>query len=103
MPSVFARLDDLAGRVTNRLIERLPGPQIDVTTATPVVSFTFDDVPDTALTAGAAIKPHIGGARQLIGKQGLIIFVELRLALIADELALGTPHQRIPPEALAPR
>ncbi len=55
MPSVFARLDDLAGRVTNRLIERLPGPQIDVTTATPVVSFTFDDVPDTALTAGAAI------------------------------------------------
>ena len=55
MPSLRARIDDFAGRLTNRLIERLPGPQIMVPTTTPIVSFTFDDVPDTALSAGAAI------------------------------------------------
>jgi len=55
MPSLSARIDDFAGRLTNRLIERLPGPQIMVPTTTPIVSFTFDDVPDTALSAGAAI------------------------------------------------
>ncbi len=55
MPSLLNRIDDLAGRVTNRLIERLPGPQIDISTSTPIVSFTFDDVPESALTAGAAI------------------------------------------------
>jgi peptidoglycan/xylan/chitin deacetylase (PgdA/CDA1 family) len=60
MPSLLARVDDLAGRITNRLIERLPGPMIDVTTTTPIVSFTFDDVPDTALIHGAAILERYG-------------------------------------------
>lgn len=55
MSSLRARIDDFAGRLTNRLIERLPGPQILVPTTTPIVSFTFDDVPDTAWSAGAAI------------------------------------------------
>lgn len=60
MPSLLSQADDLAGRITNRLIERLPGPQIDVTTSTPIVSFTFDDVPDTALTNGATILERYG-------------------------------------------
>ncbi|MCS6758372.1 MAG: polysaccharide deacetylase family protein [Candidatus Devosia euplotis] len=55
MFSLCARIDDLAGRLTNRLIERLPGPQIVVPATTPIVSFAFNDVPDTALSAGAAI------------------------------------------------
>ena len=55
MPSLLERIDTVAGRLTNRLIQRLPGPQIDASTRGPIVSFTFDDVPETALTAGAAI------------------------------------------------
>ncbi|SFV37218.1 Peptidoglycan/xylan/chitin deacetylase, PgdA/CDA1 family [Devosia crocina] len=48
-------LDALAHRIANQLLKRLPGPQITVGTGTPIVSFTFDDVPDTALSAGARI------------------------------------------------
>lgn len=55
MPSLVQRIDNLAGRVTNRLLARFPGPLIDVATDRPVVSFTFDDVPDTALSEGAKI------------------------------------------------
>lgn len=51
-------LDALQSRVTNRLLTRFPGPGIEVPTDTPVVSFTFDDVPDTALSEGAAILEH---------------------------------------------
>jgi peptidoglycan/xylan/chitin deacetylase (PgdA/CDA1 family) len=55
MPDIVNSVDSLAGRITNRLLERLPGPLIDIPTATPVVSFTFDDVPHSALSEGAAI------------------------------------------------
>ncbi len=55
MPSLLPNIDSLAGRITNRMLERLPGPRIDIPTTTPVVSFTFDDVPQSALTEGAAI------------------------------------------------
>lgn len=60
MPDLFARIDSVAGRLTNRLIRRLPGPRIDVPATTPIVSFTFDDVPGTALTAGATILERYG-------------------------------------------
>lgn len=49
------QLDDLYGRVTNRALRLRPGRPAVVETATPIVSFTFDDVPDTSLTAGASI------------------------------------------------
>lgn len=55
MLSPWTAIDHLAGRVTNRLLERLPGPMIDIPATTPLVSFTFDDVPYSALTEGAAI------------------------------------------------
>nr|WP_261405653.1 polysaccharide deacetylase family protein [Chenggangzhangella methanolivorans] len=52
---MIEKLDDLYGRATNKALRlRAYRPAI-VATATPIVSFTFDDVPDTALTAGARI------------------------------------------------
>jgi peptidoglycan/xylan/chitin deacetylase (PgdA/CDA1 family) len=49
-----APIDRFAGRLTNRLIRAMPWQVIQVPTREPIVSFTFDDVPDSAL-AGAAI------------------------------------------------
>lgn len=49
------KIDDLYGRATNRALRLKPYRPAVVETAVPIVSFTFDDVPDTALTAGAAI------------------------------------------------
>jgi peptidoglycan/xylan/chitin deacetylase (PgdA/CDA1 family) len=48
-------IDRLAGRLTNRLIRATPWQVIHIPTRKPIVSFTFDDVPDSALSAGAAI------------------------------------------------
>jgi peptidoglycan/xylan/chitin deacetylase (PgdA/CDA1 family) len=50
-----APIDRLAGRLTNRLIRATPWQVIQVPTWEPIVSFTFDDVPDSALGTGAAI------------------------------------------------
>lgn len=50
-----ARIDGLLGRAVNRVIRATPSRTIAVPDSTPIVSFTFDDVPDTALTAGAGI------------------------------------------------
>ena len=75
MASLGVRLDDFANRATNRLIQRIPGPQIAVPTDQPIVSFTFDDVPDTALTAGADILEKYGAhgtfyiAGGMVGRQ----------------------------------
>jgi len=48
-------IDRLAGRLTNRLLRAAPWQVMHVPTHEPLVSFTFDDVPDSALDAGAAI------------------------------------------------
>ncbi|MET0257134.1 MAG: polysaccharide deacetylase family protein [Methylobacterium sp.] len=53
-------LDGLAGRLTNRVIRLTPRDVVRVATDVPIVSFTFDDVPDTALTAGATILERHG-------------------------------------------
>lgn len=50
-----APIDRLAGRLMNRLIRATPWQVIQVPTREPIVSFTFDDVPDSALHVGAAI------------------------------------------------
>lgn len=49
-----APVDQFAARLTNRLIRATPWQIIQVPTRDPIVSFTFDDVPDSALNAGAA-------------------------------------------------
>jgi peptidoglycan/xylan/chitin deacetylase (PgdA/CDA1 family) len=50
-----APVDRFAGRLTNKWIRATPWQVIQVPTHEPIVSFTFDDVPDSALGAGAAI------------------------------------------------
>jgi peptidoglycan/xylan/chitin deacetylase (PgdA/CDA1 family) len=52
LPGLF---DQLAGRIENRLIRAVPREVMQVPTTEPIVSFTFDDVPASALDAGAAI------------------------------------------------
>uniref|UniRef100_A0A9E7ZU07 Chitooligosaccharide deacetylase n=1 Tax=Bosea sp. NBC_00436 TaxID=2969620 RepID=A0A9E7ZU07_9HYPH len=49
------RFDQFAGRMENRLIRAVPRATMEVPTQEPIVSFTFDDVPDSALDVGAAI------------------------------------------------
>lgn len=48
-------IDRLAGSLTNRLIRATPWQLIQIPSQQPIVSFTFDDVPDSALRSGAAI------------------------------------------------
>lgn len=50
-----ARLDQFASRLQNRLLRAAPWQVMQVPTREPIVSFTFDDVPASALDAGAAI------------------------------------------------
>ena len=55
MTRLPAPFDWIAGRLTNRLMRATPWQVINVPTREPIVSFTFDDVPDSALGAGAGI------------------------------------------------
>ncbi|MGX1788309.1 polysaccharide deacetylase family protein [Bosea sp. NPDC055332] len=48
-------IDRFAGRLENRLLRAAPWQIMQVPTAEPIVSFTFDDVPASALEVGAAI------------------------------------------------
>ena len=48
-------VDQFAGRMENRLIRAVPRAVMQVPTQEPIVSFTFDDVPASALDVGAAI------------------------------------------------
>jgi peptidoglycan/xylan/chitin deacetylase (PgdA/CDA1 family) len=50
-----APIDRFAGRLMNKWIRATPWQIIHVPTHEPIVSFTFDDVPDSALGVGAAI------------------------------------------------
>ena len=50
-----ASIDRFAGRLENRLIRAMPRLVMPVPTQEPIVSFTFDDVPASALDVGAAI------------------------------------------------
>jgi peptidoglycan/xylan/chitin deacetylase (PgdA/CDA1 family) len=55
MSDIAEHLSSVVDRMSNQLIWRLAAPTRRVETDRPIVSFTFDDVPDTALTNGAAI------------------------------------------------
>ncbi|HEV7323824.1 MAG TPA: polysaccharide deacetylase family protein [Bosea sp. (in: a-proteobacteria)] len=50
-----ALIDQYASRLENRLIRAVPWQVMQVPTGEPIVSFTFDDVPASALDTGAAI------------------------------------------------
>lgn len=85
MPDLMDRIDDIAGRVTNRLLWALPGPTVHVPTDIPMVSFTFDDVPDTALSAGAAILERYEARGTFYIAAGLLGTVEPERTLIDAE------------------
>jgi len=50
-----ALIDRFAGRLENRLMRAAPWQIMQVPACEPIISFTFDDVPDSALDAGATI------------------------------------------------
>ncbi|QND50827.1 polysaccharide deacetylase family protein [Phyllobacterium sp. 628] len=60
MSEILNKLDYWSDRITDRMMRWLPAQLIQVPVAKPIVSFTFDDVPDTALTNGARILEHHG-------------------------------------------
>ena len=55
MADPMTTADHLIDRIGNRLIWEIASKRRRVETQVPLVSFTFDDVPDTALTHGAGI------------------------------------------------
>jgi peptidoglycan/xylan/chitin deacetylase (PgdA/CDA1 family) len=55
MSDITERLSSIVDRLSNRLIWDLASPSRRIETSRPIVTFTFDDVPDTALTNGATI------------------------------------------------
>jgi peptidoglycan/xylan/chitin deacetylase (PgdA/CDA1 family) len=60
MSDLRDRLSSFSDRVSNHLIWRFACKSRPIPTTRPIVSFTFDDVPDTALTKGAAILEKFG-------------------------------------------
>lgn len=60
MPEFLQKVDGLVDRLANRLIWRLAQKKLAVATDVPLVSFTFDDVPDSALHQGAEILERHG-------------------------------------------
>lgn len=88
MPSVFEQFDGKGGlvdRLANRLIWRFSGPRRTLETETPLVSFTFDDVPDSALHQGAAILESHGARGTFYIAGGLAGQVEPERVLIGPE------------------
>lgn len=88
MPSPFESLHrhgGLADRLANRLIWRFAGSRRDVVTETPLVSFTFDDVPDSALHRGAAILESHGVRGTFYIAGGLAGQVEPERVLIGPD------------------
>lgn len=55
-----ARIGGLTDRLANRWVRHLPGPRRPAATSRPIVSFTFDDVPDSAWINGAPILERAG-------------------------------------------
>lgn len=82
---LFARIGGLVDRAANRAIWRLAGPRRDVPADTPLVSFTFDDVPDSALDQGAAILERHGARGTFFIAGGLAGQVEPERRLISPE------------------
>lgn len=88
MPSLFERIGGKGGqvdRLANRLIWKFAGPRRMLETEVPLVSFTFDDVPDSALHEGAAILERHGVRGTFYIAGGLSGQVEPERVLIGPE------------------
>lgn len=105
---ILRKLDYVSDRINDRLMRGVPGRSINVACDRPIISFTFDDVPDTAMTEGARILEengvrgtfYIAGGladrqepgRRLISQQGC-----RKLAVAGHELACHTfDHIKVP-------
>lgn len=77
-----ALIDQFAGRMENRLIRAVPHELMQVPAREPIVSFTFDDVPASALDAGAAILEAHGVRGTFYISGGLVGHVEPGRTLI---------------------
>lgn len=60
MPEFANKLGSLTNRISNRLIWKFASRPRTVRTTMPLVSFTFDDVPESAFTQGAGILEKYG-------------------------------------------
>lgn len=88
MPSLIENIQrhgGLADRLTNRLIWKFAGKRRVLATDVPLVSFTFDDVPDSALDQGGAILERHGARGTFYIAGGLAGQVEPERVLIAPE------------------
>jgi peptidoglycan/xylan/chitin deacetylase (PgdA/CDA1 family) len=85
MSDLANRIGNLTDRIGNRLIWKFAPRTRRVETSRPIVSFTFDDVPETAWTQGAAIleKYEVRGTFYIAG--GLEARIEADRTLIARE------------------
>lgn len=54
------RIGTLGDRLANRIVRHFPGPRVRIAPARPIVSFTFDDVPESAWRNGAALLEDAG-------------------------------------------
>jgi peptidoglycan/xylan/chitin deacetylase (PgdA/CDA1 family) len=55
MPDILEKVASITDRLNNKLIWKFARARRPIATDRPIVTFTFDDVPDTAWTNGAAI------------------------------------------------
>ncbi len=85
MPDIARKFGNIVDRVSNRLIWKFASRPKTVRTTTPLVSFTFDDVPDSALLEGAAILERYGVLGTFYIAGGLAGRVEPDRALISPE------------------
>ncbi|MGN8171584.1 polysaccharide deacetylase family protein [Agrobacterium cavarae] len=85
LSKVSGKLDYLRERVAERAVRALPASTLNVACRRPVVSFTFDDVPCTALSAGAKILEENGVRGTFYIAGGLLNRVEPDRNIISEE------------------
>ncbi|ASY59566.1 MULTISPECIES: polysaccharide deacetylase family protein [Sinorhizobium] len=85
MRDVQEKIGGLVDRLANRAIWRLAGARRDIKTDIPLVSFTFDDVPDSALYEGARILERYDARGTFYIAGGLGGRVEKHRTLITPE------------------
>lgn len=78
-------LDNTIDRIANRVVRHFPRRRVDCRTTTPIVSFTFDDAPDTAWTNGARILDAYGLKGTFYISGGLVGTVESDRRLLDPE------------------
>lgn len=85
MSDLALRLGNIVDRVSNRVIWKFSRPTRTIDPDRPIVTFTFDDVPDTALTEGAAILEKYDARGTFYIAGGLENRVEQDRTLIGSE------------------